>query len=137
MQKWRRLQLRIESAQREVAQAVQPGLLDLLPLGPEHGLPLIGKLRLLRHHVFDRESPWRALLFARVRQAQQHVEASAAVVQVRRHQCLLELSVARELLATPHHREPSLQALQRRIRSDLRSEHRKNRPAAPCFGAQH
>ena len=54
LQKWRRLQLRIKAAQRQVPQAMQPSLLNLLPLGPEHILPLIGKLGLLWHHMLDR-----------------------------------------------------------------------------------
>src|SRR5690606_34601574 len=43
LQEWHRLQLRVEATQREVAQAMQPSLLDVAPLLAENCFPLIGQ----------------------------------------------------------------------------------------------
>ena len=86
--------LRVVPGKRQVAQRVQPSLLDLLPIGSQVFLPFAREFRILWQDVFDRELVDRdPFLAIKVLYPPKPVAASREVVQVTGLQITVKLLV--------------------------------------------
>src|ERR1039458_6583921 len=75
---------------------MEPGFLDVVPVRAKHGAPLGAQIRVLRHHVFDRELGGVDAFFAEVLEAVKEVEAVPHVVHVACFEGFAELVVGWE-----------------------------------------
>ena len=90
----------VTGCQRQIAEPVQPSRMYVLPAGAEHSLPIIRKIRVLRHYVLDGVHACIHLLprFG-VFESFKHRAADAASVKIPFLKSVCELTVCREGVA--------------------------------------
>ena len=105
--------LAVVSGQRQVAQGMQPRLLEVLPFRPKLGLPFLGQRFVLRKNVLDGVVfDVDALFLAVVLQAAQPVATATEVVKVAQLDVALKLLVVGEAPVGRHQQEGGFDAFE-------------------------
>ena len=103
----------VVSREREVAERMQPCLLNALPIVAESFAPLLRKVLILRQDVFDAVFAHIHALFATIIfQAAQPVAATAEVVEISGVQIAVKILVAGEAMVRRQHQKLRLHALE-------------------------
>ena len=103
----------IVGSERQIAECVQPGLLDALPILAERFLPLRREVLVLREDMFNGVLVYRHALFATViLQTAQPIAATAEVVEVSGLQITPELVVCGEAAVGRQSQEVRLNTLE-------------------------